>query len=67
MKNKEYTSTHHILKYIGIFGSVEALKILANLSRGKITAFFLGPLGAGLIAIYQNILDVINSCTNIGL
>lgn len=67
MKNKEYTSTHHILKYIGIFGSVEALKILANLFRGKITASFLGPFGAGLIAIYQNILDVISSCTNIGL
>lgn len=67
MKNKEYTSIHHILKYIGVFGSVEALKILANIFRGKITASFLGPFGAGLIAIYQNILDVISSCTNIGL
>lgn len=67
MRKEDYTSVQHILKYIGIFGSVEALKILANLLRGKFTAFFLGPLGAGLIAIYQNILDVINSCTNIGL
>lgn len=67
MKNREYTSIHHILKYIGIFGCVEALKILANLSRSKITASFLGPFGMGLIAIYQNILDVISSCTNIGL
>ena len=67
MKNKEHTSTQHILKYIGIFGSVEVLKIVVNLLRGKITAALLGPLGVGLIAIYQNILDVINSCTNIGL
>lgn len=67
MKEKEYTSVHHILKYIGVFGSVEVLKTLANLSRGKITAFFLGPLGAGLIAIYQNILDVVRSFTNMGL
>ena len=67
MKNKEHTSTQHILKYIGIFGSVEALKIVVNLLRGKITAALLGPMGVGLIAIYQNILDVINSCTNIGL
>lgn len=64
---KEYTSVNHILKYIGVFGSVEALKILANVSRGKITAFFLGPLGVGLLAIYQNIQDVIQSCTNYGL
>lgn len=67
MKKQGYTSIHHILKYIGVFGSVEVLKTLANLSRGKITASFLGPFGAGLIAIYQNILEVIRSCTNIGL
>ena len=67
MKNQGYTSIHHILKYIGVFGGVEVLKTLANLSRGKITASFLGPFGTGLIAIYQNILDVIRSCTNIGL
>lgn len=64
---REYTSVNHILKYIGVFGSVEALKILANVSRGKITAFFLGPVGVGLLAIYQNIQDVIQSCTNYGL
>lgn len=67
MKNKEYTSTQHILKYIGVFGSVEMLKILANLVKGKTTAFLLGPIGAGIIAIYINILDNIRSCTNIGL
>ena len=67
MKNRGYTSIRHILKYISLFGSVEILKILANLTRGKVTAILLGPLGAGLIAIYQNILEVIRSCTNIGL
>lgn len=67
MKKQGYTSIHHILKYIGVFGSVEVLKTLANMSRGKITASFLGPFGTGLIAIYHNILDVIRSCTNIGL
>lgn len=67
MKNRGYTSIRHILKYISLFGSVEILKILANLTRGKVTAILLGPLGTGLIAIYQNILEVIRSCTNIGL
>lgn len=67
MNNKKYASTSHILTYIGLFGSVEVLKKLADLSRGKITAFFLGPFGAGMIAIYQNVLDVVNACTNIGL
>lgn len=67
MKEKKYTSVHHILKYIGVFGSVEVLKTLASLSRGKITAYFLGTFGAGLIAIYQNIIDIVRSFTNIGL
>lgn len=67
MNNKKHASTSHILTYIGLFGSVEILKKLADLSRGKITAFFLGPFGAGMIAIYQNVLDVVNACTNIGL
>ncbi len=67
MSNKQYTSTHHILTYISLFGSVEVLKKLADLSRNKITAYFLGPVGAGMIAIYQNVLDNVNACTNIGL
>lgn len=67
MKNKEYASTRHILTYIGLFSSVEVLKKLADIARGKITAYFLGPIGVGMIALYQNVLDVVNSCTNIGL
>lgn len=67
MENNKHASTSHILTYIGLFGGVEVLKKLADLTRGKVTAFFLGPFGAGMIAIYQNVLDVINACTNIGL
>ena len=67
MNDKKHTSTSHILTYIGLFGSVEVLKKLADIARGKITAYFLGPFGAGMIAIYQNVLDVVNACTNIGL
>lgn len=64
---KQYTSIRHIITYIGVFGGVEVLKNLAKLSRGKITAFFLGPAGMGILAIYQNILEVIQACSNIGL
>lgn len=67
MNNNKHTSTSHILTYIGLFGGVEVLKKLADIARGKITAYFLGPFGAGMIAIYQNVLDVVNACTNIGL
>ena len=67
MKIEKNTTIQHVLKYIGIFGSVEMLKILANLSKRKIAAYFLGPLGIGVIAIYMNLLEVIRSCTNIGL
>ena len=33
MKKEKNTTIHHVLKYIGLFGSVEMLKILANLSK----------------------------------
>lgn len=52
---------------MSIFGSIEILKIFTNLIKSKTTAFLLGPIGAGIIAIYMNILDNIRSCTNIGL
>ncbi len=67
MIKKQYNSTRHILTYIGLFGSVEVLKKVADFSRNKITAYFLGPLGAGMIATFQNVMDNVNACTNIGL
>lgn len=57
----------HVLKYTGVFGGVQGLKIIVNVVRGKLTALLLGPVGMGLNAIYANLSELINSCTNLGL
>ncbi len=68
-----YTSTHedttydHVLKYTGVFGGVQGLKILVMLLRNKLTAKFLHAVGMGLNAVYMNIAEIINSATNFGI
>ncbi len=68
-----YTSTHqdatydHVLKYTGVFGGVQGLKMLVTLVRNKLTARFLHAVGMGLNAVYMNIAEIINSATNFGI
>lgn len=75
MTNNEHTHEHahreatyaHILKYTGVFGGVEGLKMLVNLIKNKLTSIYLGTVGIGLGAIYANIIENVNSATNFGL
>lgn len=68
-----YTSKHedatydHVLKYTGVFGGVQGLKMLVMLLRNKLTAHFLRKTGMGLNAVYMNIAEIINSATNFGI
>ena len=41
----------HILKAMGLFGSVQGLNILMSLVRNKIVAVLLGTTGMGLITL----------------
>lgn len=69
----QYTSSHqdvsydHVLKYTGVFGGVQGLKMLVMLIRNKLTAHFLQAVGMGLNAVYANISEIINSATNFGI
>lgn len=70
---QRYISSHqdatydHVLKYTGVFGGVQGLKMLVSVVRNKLTARFLRGVGMGLNAIYMNIAEIINSATNLGL
>lgn len=61
------TALDHVLKYTGIFGGVQGLTILISIVRNKLASHFLGPVGYGLIAIYQSIAEFANSSTNLGI
>lgn len=60
-------SYRHILKYTGIFGGVEVLKILIGLVRNKFVAVILGPNGMGLISLLNSTIQLMYNSTNIGI
>ncbi|MBO4642016.1 MAG: oligosaccharide flippase family protein [Bacteroidaceae bacterium] len=63
----EDTSYDHVLKYTGVFGGVQGLKMLVAIIRTKLTTLLLGSVGYGLISVYQSISEFIVSCSNFGI
>ena len=57
----------HVLKYIGVLGSVQGLKMLVQLVRNKLSSVLLHSDGVGLGASLSNISELINNATNLGL
>lgn len=61
------TALDHVLKYTGVFGGVQGLTILMSIVRNKLASHYLGPVGFGLMCIYQNIAEFAGSTTNCGI
>ncbi len=57
----------HVLKYTGLFGGVQGLKIVVDIIRNKLAALLLHQVGLGLNAQYMNSAEVANSFTNFGI
>ena len=67
--NEETTDTSydHVLKYTGVFGGVQGLKMLVSFARNKLTVKFLGDVGMGLIGVYNSISEFLVSASNLGV
>ena len=61
------TSYDHVLKYTGIFGGVQGLKMLVSVARVKLTAYLLGGWGMGLISAYSAVSEFLNKASNMGI
>lgn len=61
------TSYDHVLKYTGIFGGVQGLKMLVSVVRVKLTAFILGGWGMGLITAYNAVFEFLSKASNMGI
>ncbi len=66
-RDSQSDSYDHVIKYTGLFGGVQGLKILVDIVRNKLAAMLLGRLGLGINAQYQNSAVVANSFTNFGI
>ena len=66
METRE-TSYKQIVKSTGIFGGSQLFNMLIGVFRTKVAAALLGPLGVGLIGLYQSIIEMIRSVSGLGL
>ena len=64
---KKKGSYRHILKYTGLFGVVQVLKMLMDIIRNKIAAVFLGPSGIGLLGIYSKAIGMVSDSSSFGI
>ena len=64
---KRINSYSHILKYIGLFGGVQAMSIGVALVRNKLVALILGPGGMGLVSLFTSTVSLISDLSNFGI
>ncbi len=66
--NRKSGATYgHVLKFMGVFGSVQGLKLLVSLVRNKLSSYLLGTTGFGLLAIYSSITEFVTNACNCGI
>ena len=57
----------HIIKYIGLFGSIQGVCIMTGVIRNKITALMLGTMGMGLMSLLNTTVIFLSQATSMGL
>ncbi len=65
--DKQEDSYASIVKSTGIFGGSQLFNILIGVLRTKVVAVLLGPNGLGLMSLYQSVVDMLRSFSDLGL
>lgn len=61
------STTAGIVKAMGIFGGVQSLQILCSVVRTKLVAVWIGPVGVGLIALYNSTMEFLCAVSQLNL
>ena len=56
-----------VLKALGMFGSVQIVNILCSVVRTKLLSVWVGPVGVGLNALFDNTSELVSSPTQLNL
>lgn len=56
-----------MLKYTGIFGGVQGLASLITLLKVSIVSRLLGPIGVGMVDIYNRSIELVKKTTDLGI
>ena len=67
MNERDKGAYGHVLKYTGIFGSVQGLNVIVSLVRNKFVALLLGPSGMGLVTLFNTTVSFISQSTHFGI
>lgn len=62
--NNIYTQ---IVKYTGIFGSIQGISVMTGVIRNKITALLLGTMGMGMMSLLNSTVTFLSQATSMGL
>ncbi|MEE1207476.1 MAG: oligosaccharide flippase family protein [Muribaculaceae bacterium] len=60
-------ATGTVFKAIGTFGSIKMLSIVCSLVRNKLIAVWVGPVGLGLVILYNSISDTLSVATRLNI
>ncbi len=61
------SSYRSIAKANTILGSVQVFSIAIGVARSKLVAILLGPVGVGLMGLYQSTIDLVKAATSMGI
>ena len=67
MNNNKNGIYAQILKYTGIFGSIQGLSILTGVIRNKVMALLLGTQGMGMLSLLNSTVSFLSMSTSLGL
>lgn len=67
MKGKSKKISVAFMKALGMFGSIEALKMLCSVVRNKLVALWIGAAGVGVISLYNATLEFLKSIALLNL
>lgn len=60
-------TTSRVLKALSVFGGVQVITIICSVVRNKLVALWLGPAGMGLLAVFNNTIDMLSGTTQLNL
>lgn len=66
-RNSHSSLSERVVSAIGLFGSVEGVKMLCMLVRNKLAAYLIGTAGFGLLGILSNAINLLSALCEMGL
>lgn len=65
--NKENEGYKTAFKTTALFGGVQVVVILVSVLKSKLISVWLGPLGMGIMTLFNSAISLISSVTNLGI